>query len=112
MIVDSLVLAAATMAGVLIIYQKLPHRIRNFITRYPVATDVITLFALYVFLGGTLVALLTAAICGILISLLLYVVMNKKKYPELNNLFETIKGLVSKMFAALNSLLKTLSAAA
>ena len=79
MIGTALTLAILTTAGFLIIYLKLPQSVKNFIQKHTLMTDGVALVAVYLLLGGTLTALIAASMCGLFISVLLYIAGNQKQ---------------------------------
>jgi len=85
------VLAILTTSGFLIIYAKLPDRIKVFLTKNTLVTDGITLIAVYVLLGRTLTALIAAAMSGLFISGLLYIAQKDKNPYRIKSLFNYIK---------------------
>tara|TARA_Y100000310_G_C20645094_1_gene796083 strand:- start:281 stop:628 length:348 start_codon:yes stop_codon:yes gene_type:complete len=88
MIGTAIALAILTTLGFLIIYAKLPLSIKTFIQSHTLLTDALALAAIYVLLGGTLTALIAAAICGLFVSGLLYISGNKKEFLYLYDLYE------------------------
>ena len=68
----ALLLSLLTTGGFLAIFYKLPKRLRTFIVTHPLITDIATLTFAYIVLGGTLTALIAAAMTGLIISILLY----------------------------------------
>ena len=90
MLVTAMTLALLTTIGFLAIYLKLPRNIRKFILKHALITDISTLLGIYILLGGTLTALLAAAMCGLSVSLLLYITKNKEHFIYLEDLCEII----------------------
>ena len=95
-------LALFSVAGVLIIYSKLPRGIRKFLEGHSLMTDFIALIAIYLVLGGTLTALFAASIAGLMVSVALYVVNNKEKFSFLDNMFASLKELADSSVKFLN----------
>ena len=83
-------LALLTTIGFLAIYLKLPRNVRKFILKHSLFTDITTLLGVYILLGGTLTALLAAAMCGLSISLLLYMTKNREEFSYLKDLSDII----------------------
>lgn len=108
MVTSALALAGFTICGCLIIYSKLPVKVRKFLQGHTLATDAITLLILYYLLGGTLVAMLAAAICGLVVSGFLYVTSRREQYPELFKLLELAKYYLEQMLKGLNDVVATL----
>jgi hypothetical protein len=79
LVTTALTLSLITTGGFLIIYHKLPNGLKKLILKYPLATDITTLGIAYVLLGGTLTALMAAAMSGLLISILLLIAKQKER---------------------------------
>lgn len=88
--------------GALVVFRKLPKKAQQLIVRYHLLTDVLTLIGIYYLLGGTLTALFAAAMCGIAVSLLLYVANNKNDFLYLYDIKEAIKLRITQAQQALN----------
>ena len=80
MIGTALTLSIVTTGGFLAIFYKLPVRLRKLIVKHPLATDITTLGMAYLILGGTLTALMAAAMSGLFISILLFLAKNQGKH--------------------------------
>ena len=80
MIGTALTLAALTTGGFLAIFYKLPVRLKKFIIKHPLTTDITTLGVAYLILGGTLTALMAAAMSGLFVSALLFFAKNQERY--------------------------------
>lgn len=106
MVVNALILSAITITGCLIVYSKLPQKIRTYVEKYSLITDGLSLLFLYYFLGGTLVALLASAVSGLVISILLYIASHKNQYPEIVKFFAIAQQYLDNMLGMLNTLLK------
>jgi hypothetical protein len=76
----ALTLAILTTGGFLAIFYKLPMKLRKLIVKYPLVTDITTLGIAYLILGGTLTALMAAAMSGLLVSILLFFAKNQERY--------------------------------
>ena len=100
-------LALLTTSGCYIVYTKLPRKVRRFLQKYSLLTDVATLMAVYMVLGGTLTALMAGAMCGIFVSVLLHVANNKDDYLYLYDLRDFIKEKAAEMKVALNAYSET-----
>ena len=66
---------------------KLPRNVRKKIQEHPLLTDLLALLAIYVLLGGTLTAIMAASICGIFVSVLLFIAKNKDQFPYLEDFY-------------------------
>lgn len=84
-------LAILTTIGCLIIYNKLPRRIRKFIEKHSLLTDLLCLIGIYMLLGGTLTALFAASMCGLAVSILLHIANNPDDYLYLYDLRDFLK---------------------
>lgn len=88
MIATAVILATITTVGFFAIYMKLPKNVRKYIQKHAFFSDLLALFAIYILLGGTLTALMAAAICGVFISILLYISKNKEEFPYLEDFYQ------------------------
>lgn len=91
MLSNALALAILTTAGCIIVYQKLPRKVRRLIEKYSLMTDLVALIAVYMLLGGTLTALVAGAMCGLFVSILLHVANNEEDYLYLYDLRDFLK---------------------
>lgn len=96
-------LALLTTTGFYVVYQKLPRNLRRFIQKYSLLTDVATLIAVYMLLGGTLTALMAGAMCGIFVSTLLHIANNKEDFLYIYDLRDFIKAKAKEVKDALNA---------
>ena len=64
-------LAVLTTAGFVVIYRKLPERIRRSMERHDLLTDGLAMAGTYVLIGGSVTGLFAAAFVGLLTSALL-----------------------------------------
>lgn len=80
MLSTALALATLTIAGLLVLYGKLPRRIRKLIEKHSLLSDFLALLGIYLLLGGTLTALIAASMCGLMISILLHIANNPDDY--------------------------------
>lgn len=83
MISQAIALSLVTFGGFFIIYSKLPAKVKEFIKNHSLLTDITTLGAAYVLLGGTLTALFAAALVGLITSTALYIGNNKEDFQYL-----------------------------
>jgi multisubunit Na+/H+ antiporter MnhB subunit len=102
MLFNAGVLAIATTTGFYLIYSKLPRRLRRFLEKHSLLTDLIACILTYMFLGGTLVALLAAALVGIMISMLLHISNNPDDFMYIFDAIEVIKGFFNSISGNLN----------
>ena len=64
----------------------MPRKIRIYVEKYSLFTDLFTLIAVYMLLGGTLTALMAGALCGLFISALLHIANNPDDFLYLYDL--------------------------
>jgi O-antigen/teichoic acid export membrane protein len=95
-------LAVITTGGAYLIYDKLPAKIKKFIVKHSLLSDVLAFIAVYMILGGTLTALIAAAMMGVMVSLMLHIANNKKDYLYLYDLRDMIKDKLSAAQKALS----------
>ena len=103
MISDAVTLAILTTFGFMMVYKKLPRKIRKFLEKHATLTDVIALLLTYTFLGGTLTALTAGALVGIFTSCLLYVANNPDDFLYLYDLRNFMKQKLGQMKETLNN---------
>lgn len=103
MLGDAFALALVTTTGFVIIYQKLPRRIRRFIEKYSLISDLVALILVYLLLGGTLRALMAGAICGLMVSVLLHVANHQEDFLYLYDLRDFLKTQLQAGKEALNA---------
>jgi hypothetical protein len=96
MLVTGFSLAVLTCAGFWLIYVKLPQRIKNFMVKHSLFTDMVACFLTYALFGGTLTALFAAAFTGIFISILLALLNNEITAEALKMYAEKLKTLKAK----------------
>jgi len=102
MIGTGFALAILTTAGAIAIYMKLPEKVRHFITKHSLLTDVLTLIGVYYLLGGTITALFAAAICGLAVSIMLHTANHPDDYMYLADM----KVMMMARFEEMNRALK------
>lgn len=91
MLSNAFALALLTTGAAIIVYQKMPRKVRKFIEKHSLLTDLMCLIAVYMLLGGTLTALVAGAMCGIFISILLHVANHKEDFLYLYDLRDFIR---------------------
>ena len=84
----ALSLSVATTTGCYIIYKKLPDKVKEKIKQWDLATEVATILAAYIVLGGTLTALMASALVGLQTSALLYISNNPEQFLYLEDIKE------------------------
>lgn len=95
-------LAILTTAAAIVVYNKLPRRIRRFLEKHSLMTDILCLFATYHLLGGTITALLAAGMVSLAVSGLLEIANNEQKYLVIYDLKRHIKQKVNNVKDSLN----------
>jgi hypothetical protein len=102
MLTTALALAILTTAGCMAVYKKLPRKVRRFIEKHSLMTDLFTLIMVYTLLGGTLTALMAGAFVGLFVSGLLHISNNPEDFLYLYDLRDLIKEKVIEAQRALN----------
>ena len=69
----------------------MPPKIKKFLEKHTLLTDALALITTYVLLGGTLTALIAAALCGLFVSGLLHIARNKEDFLYLNDIYMYMK---------------------
>lgn len=103
MVSNAFILAIATTGGFLLVYSKLPKKMRRFIEKHALMADAFALFMTYLLLGGTLTALTAGAMTGLMVSGLLHVSQNKEDFAYLVVAKEKVTEGFSHMTKSLNS---------
>src|SRR5687768_16765374 len=91
LIENALVLAVVTFIGGWMVWGKLPRRVRKWLERQSLTTDVVLLFLDYLVLGGTATALLASAFVGLMVSVALYIANHPEEFGWLFDLVEQAK---------------------
>lgn len=97
MMFNAFVLATITFIGGCVIWSKLPRKVRRWLQKQDLITDVLMLLAAYIVLGGTVTALLAASIVGVMVSACLYVANHEDEFEWLFELIEQAKVTVSEI---------------
>jgi len=103
MLSSALSLAILTTVGCLVVYSKLPRKVRRFMEKHSLLTDLIALFAVYYLLGGTLTALMAGALCGLFVSILLHISNNANDFMYLYDARDLIRAKLKEAKEALNT---------
>lgn len=101
MISQAIALSIVTFVGFFIIFTKLPPKLKLFVQTHDLLTDITCLGLGYILLGGTLVALLSAALCGLFVSAALYVNKNQSDFLYLWDIADMIKQRIGDVKKAL-----------
>ena len=104
MLSTALSLAVLTTCGCLVLYGKLPKRIRKLIEKHSLIADLLALVGIYMLLGSTLTALFAASMCGIMISCLLHIANNPDDYLFLYDTRDFLKTQLSQAKTSLGEL--------
>jgi hypothetical protein len=108
MITTGFTLATVTIIGFWLVFRKLPARLRRFLQKRVLFTDISACILTYILFGGTLVALFAAAWMGIFVSILLALMNNEMTSELLERLAKTCKSIKDKAFDWLLQELKEL----
>lgn len=87
-------LAVLTVAGCYVVYNKMPRRVRRFIEKHSLMTDILCLFGVYHLLGGTITALLAAGMVSLVVSGLLHIANHKEQFLYLYDFRDLIKNKI------------------
>ena len=103
MIQQALTLAVLSTVGFMMIYQKLPRKVRRFLEKHSLMTDAIALLLTYAFLGGTLTALMAGSMVGILTSVLLEIANNPEDWLFVYDARDFISAQIKALRATVNA---------
>lgn len=87
---DALALSILTTGGFAIIVGKFPPKLRHYIVKYELFTEIVTIVLAYVILGGTLTALFASAMVGLQVSALLYIAKHPEKFEYLGDIRDAV----------------------
>lgn len=94
---DAFALALLTTTGFMFIYKKFPTRLRKFLEKHSLLTDLVAAILTYMLLGGTLTALTASAMVGILTSCLLYIAANPNDFTYLWDFIKVVKNSLKQV---------------
>ena len=97
MISQAIALSVLTFTGFFIIFTKLPEKVKEYILKYSLVTDIVTLSAAYTLLGGTLMALFSSAIVGLMVSGALHIANHKEDFLYLWDLKDSVANRISRV---------------
>lgn len=103
MLSNAFALAVLTTSAFIIVYQKLPRKIRRMIEKYSLVSDLLALIGVYLLLGGTLTALVAGAMVGLFVSVLLHIANNPDDYLYLYDMRDFLKEKMAEAKEALNT---------
>lgn len=102
MVSNAVSLAVLTTAGAVVIYNKLPRKVRRFLKKYSLLTDVFAMLAVYSVMGSTVTALFASALCGLMISVMLHIANNPDDFLYLYDLKDYIKEKLNEVKGVIN----------
>ena len=102
MLSNAFVLALVTTGGFMMLYKKLPRKMRKWIEKHALLADAFALFLTYLLLGGTLTALTAGAMVGLMTSGLLHVSQHQEDFQYLVVAKDAIAEGFSNMTKSLN----------
>ena len=97
MIGTALSLSILTTSGLVVTFQKLPPRLKEFFIKHELLTEILAMLLEYIILGGTLTALFAGALVGLQISVLLYIVNRSEQFEYLNDFKQAIVDTLNKL---------------
>jgi len=96
MISNAITLAALTSVGFLLIYKKLPRNFRHLVVKYNLVFDILALIATYIVFGGTVTALIAAALVSIVVSVMLHIAAHPSDYCWLFDMFASVRNVIGQ----------------
>ena len=96
MLTSGLSLAVLTCSGFYLIYTKLPARIKQWMVKHSLITDITACVLTYTLFGGTITALFAAAFTGIIISILLALLNNEVTAEALEMYSKKLQNIKTK----------------
>lgn len=102
MLYDALVLSILSTIGFVMTYKKLPRKMRRFLAKHGVFTDVLTFVITYFTLGGSLTALTAGAMVAIWTSMLVTIAEHPEDYMYVYDFLDAVKENMSAAKVALN----------
>lgn len=102
MLTNAFALALVTSGGFMMVYKKLPPKMRKWIEKHALLADACALFLTYLLLGGTLTALTAGAMVGMMTSGLLHVAQHKEDFQYLIAIKEVVADGISDITKKLN----------
>jgi len=91
MLLNGIFLGGITVAGLIVVYKRLPNGIQAIICRHPLLTDVICIYFFYSLMGMSLVAHVAVAFMTLTTQVLLHVERRKEDYQFLYDIVDTAK---------------------
>jgi len=96
MLSNALALALLTTAGMMVVYKKLPRKVRRLIEKFSLVADILALLGVYWMFGSTLTALVAGALAGLFTSALLHIANNPEDFLFLADLSTLISKQLTK----------------
>jgi len=96
MISNAITLAALTSAAFFILYKKLPRKAKRLVVKYNLVSDVLSLLATYVIFGGTVTALIAAALVSLVMSIMLHIANHPDDYLWLTDTIKVAKQYIDE----------------
>lgn len=96
MLSNAITLAALTSAGFFMIYKKLPPKAQALIVKYNLVSDIAALLLTYVIFGGTVTALIAAALVSLVASMMLHIASHPDDFLWLKDMIDSVKDLLEE----------------
>ena len=97
MLMNAFTLAVISMTAFGILFNKLPAKVKKFLKKHSLLTDATSLLLTYMLLGGTLTALMAAAMVGVMTSLLLYIANHEEDFLFLQDGIDMLKEVLENL---------------
>ena len=104
MLSDAMVLAILSTIGLLMLFKKLPRKIRKFLEKHAVFTDFLTFILTYLTLGSTLTALTAGCMVAIFTSMLIHIQAHPDDFMYLYDAHEAMKDGLAEVKSYLSQL--------
>ena len=91
MLSDALVLALLSTIGFIMLYKKLPRKVRKFLEKHALFTDFLTFILTYITLGSTLTALTAGAMVAIMTSCIIHVLANPDDFMYVYDFMDAVE---------------------
>ena len=97
MIADTVVLTALTTVGLVMLYKKLPRKVRKFLEKHDILTDFVTFSLTYIALGSTLTSLVVGVLVAMLTSFIIQVLENKNEYLYIHDFLAWVENGMAEL---------------
>jgi hypothetical protein len=101
MLSDGLALGILTLTAAILLYKKLPRRVRKFLEKHALLTEILAAILTYWLHGGTLTALVASGFVGIMVSALIYIAQNPDDFMYLEDFAAAMKQGLESLQATL-----------